>query len=231
MMRCEPTLILFPGLGVNEKLFEPQRAIPAKIIVPPWPTPQANESLGDYVRRIVAILPPLPEKYWIGGVSFGGIIALEAAKLLKPRGVFVIASYLHWRELSVTARILARATPSIPPGIVTLLLKIAPLLIRVAGRPNRQQRGLLMELLRDSNVPLARWGAGQLADYELTIPPACPIYRIHGTDDRVISFPKHSRVDLAVIGAGHVANVTHPEQVNDFIAKIIGDHIGSSFTV
>jgi pimeloyl-ACP methyl ester carboxylesterase len=219
MMKCEPTLILFPGLGVNEKLFEPQQPILAKIIVPPWPTPRVDESLESYVHRIVASLPPLPKDYWIGGVSFGGIIALEAAKLLNPRGVFVIASSVHWHELSFTSRILARIAPYLPPFLVAAMLKIAPMLMRIAGRPDRRERELLLDLLRHSDIPLTRWGPTHISGYEFSNDLKCPIYRIHGADDRIIPFPRKSNVDLAVAGAGHVVNVTHASVVNQFIAE------------
>lgn len=45
-----------------------------------------------------------------------------------------------------------------------------------------------------------------------------PIHHVHGDRDRLI--PVHRvRPDRVIAGAGHLLNITHPEAVNDFIAR------------
>src|SRR5207248_9237015 len=89
-----PRLVLFSGLGVDETLFAPQRSLPARIEVVPWVSVDGSGSLSDYARRLAATIAPAADgPLYLGGVSFGAMLALEAASVLRPRprGVFLIA--------------------------------------------------------------------------------------------------------------------------------------------
>jgi pimeloyl-ACP methyl ester carboxylesterase len=45
-----------------------------------------------------------------------------------------------------------------------------------------------------------------------------PVHHLHGDRDRLI--PVHRvKPDHVVAGAGHLLNITHPDAVNDFIAR------------
>lgn len=107
-----PRLILIPGLGVSRLLFEPQRHhFDQELFLPDWIAPMYTrvagkkpvpETLSDYSRRLaerwketVLAKPEVRARYWLGGVSIGGMIALEAARYLAdeglpPKGVFHI---------------------------------------------------------------------------------------------------------------------------------------------
>jgi pimeloyl-ACP methyl ester carboxylesterase len=215
-----PTLLMFPGLGVDGRLFEPQRSLSANIITPPWLEPMEFESIQHYAWRMIRDLKfHASGNLWIGGVSFGGIIALEAARYLNPRGVLLIASLLDRRELSWLARSAAHVTSSLPIPIIACLLKVTPLFFRFAGRANRKQRRLLLKMIEDSNLSLVKWGPRQIANYVFTQRLKCPIYRMHGTADRIVPPPQDSR--LIRIGGGHIANLTNWQQMNFEIARII----------
>ena len=79
-MRSNSTarLIMLPGLGADERLFEPQRAAFPGLEVPPWLPHEPEESLDAYARRMAATIWP-SEHFYIGGASFGGMVALEMA--------------------------------------------------------------------------------------------------------------------------------------------------------
>src|SRR4051812_19762115 len=87
----EARLILLPGLGADERMFAPQRATFPRLEVPRWLTPQPRESLPDYARRMAAGIDP-SEPLFLGGSSFGGMVALEMARHVRPRAVFLIGS-------------------------------------------------------------------------------------------------------------------------------------------
>jgi len=73
----EARLVLLPGAGASGALFEPLRRSFERLVVPPWLTPLRRESLEDYGRRMAATIP-CEEPFYLGGVSFGGMVALEA---------------------------------------------------------------------------------------------------------------------------------------------------------
>ena len=86
-------LILLPGLGADHRLLEPQRAAFPQLVVPPWIPPRKRESLPQYAARMAETVTPSRDVPLIlGGVSFGGMLAYEMARYLKPDAVVLIAS-------------------------------------------------------------------------------------------------------------------------------------------
>ena len=221
-----PTLLLIPGLGVDGRLFGPQRAIDADVVTPPLPDPMPFESLGHYAWRITRDIGRR-ENLWIGGMSFGGMLALEAARYLNPRGVFLIASTRRGSAHAILFQLLARFTSSISTAAIGTLLYSAPMLVRITGRPNREQRKLLLKLVEDAHLTVAQWGARAAMDYIYTGGLTCPIHQIHGGIDRLVPV-QNVRPDVVVKDAGHVVNVTHAARVNAWIQRIIGGETSSS---
>ena len=102
-------LILLPGLGADHRLLEPQRRAFPQLIVPPWIPPRKNESLPDYAARMAETVTPSRDvPLVLGGVSFGGMLAYEMARHLKPDAVVLIASCRNRRGLR---------SASIVPGV------------------------------------------------------------------------------------------------------------------
>src|SRR5262245_19159901 len=84
-------LILIPGMGADGRIFRAQHTAFQNLCVPKWITPLRNESLASYARRFAAIINPHQPCY-LGGASFGGVVALEMARYLDVRVVFLIGS-------------------------------------------------------------------------------------------------------------------------------------------
>jgi pimeloyl-ACP methyl ester carboxylesterase len=87
----ETTVVLLPGMAADERLFEPQRRAFPNLIVPPWIEPEPCEPLAAYARRMAARLNS-SDLLLIGGVSFGGIVALEMADHLGLAECVLISS-------------------------------------------------------------------------------------------------------------------------------------------
>src|SRR3954453_7776604 len=137
MSHPRPTLLLIPGLGVDGRLFLPQRAIDADVITPALPDPVPDESITHYAWRLTRDIEPR-ENLWIGGMSFGGMLALEAARYFNPRGVFLIASTRRGSTHAFLFQLLARFTSAISTCTIRILLHSGPMLVRIVGRPNRE---------------------------------------------------------------------------------------------
>jgi len=84
-------LILFPGMGADARLFAPQRAAFPQLIVPTWIKPERGESLAAYAERCARQIDP-GEECFVGGASFGGFVAVEAARHLRAKACFLIGS-------------------------------------------------------------------------------------------------------------------------------------------
>src|SRR5437868_4028220 len=104
-----PRLVLFSGLAMGPELFTPQRTLPARVEVVPWQPVKVGEPMAAYARRLASTIDPSGPIY-LGGMSFGAMLALEAAAVIhpRPRGVFIIAGARSGRALSPLVRMTCR---------------------------------------------------------------------------------------------------------------------------
>lgn len=215
-----PRLVLFAGLGIDADIFMRQRTLPVHLETPDWIEPQDNETVRHYAERFARTIDPDPARgpLYLGGLSFGGMVALEAARLLKPHAVFLISTGYSHRVLAPWIRpILAGAAIS-STSFMRLGLQTTPLFLRIAGRPDRRERKLMLGLVPRVNLRVARWGAGAVLrwSYEGDLP--CPVHQIHGAIDRIVPL-RRVHPDQLVPNAGHAVNVTHAEEVNQFLLE------------
>jgi pimeloyl-ACP methyl ester carboxylesterase len=211
-------LILLPGLGADRRQFDPQRSAWPGLQVPAWIPHQPDESLADYAGRLAERIDP-PADYFLGGASFGGMIAQELAARLDPppRAVFLIASARRGEQVAPHLHYFARFAPMFPQrrfdeGGVT------PLYVAKFGALSDEQRGLLEAMVRDTLPEFVRWGIAALTQWPGVDPPPRPIRHIHGTDDQLI--PRELvEPDETIPGGGHLLNVTHAQAVNDFLQR------------
>src|SRR5687767_15566975 len=104
-MEDSAPLILLSGLGADERLFAPQREAFPNLIVPKWITPTPNESIQSYAGRLAQHVDPRRPCY-VGGMSFGGFLAMEMAKHLQTTAIFLIATLRGPEELPPKFRML-----------------------------------------------------------------------------------------------------------------------------
>jgi thioesterase domain-containing protein len=98
-------LILLPGMGGDARMFYPQLATLANATVPVWIEPQHGERLAAYAARMArAVDPGVP--CFVGGASFGGMVAVEMARHLEAQACFLIGSIRSPREFPRRIRIL-----------------------------------------------------------------------------------------------------------------------------
>jgi len=74
MSGADPSIVLFPGLGADARLFREEQARFPNLTVVSWIEPRGPESLADYAARMASDVSELHPSY-IGGASFGGMVA------------------------------------------------------------------------------------------------------------------------------------------------------------
>ncbi len=212
----ELPLILLPGLGADARMFSSLAAGLPPIVTPRWIEPHHRESLVDYARRFARVIDP-GQPCFIGGASFGGVVAQEIAAVLPGvRACFVIGSTCSDKSRPWRIQVLLPITP-----LVGILPRLAPLIGCVTGgwlRP--ATRGVLMQL-SDTDPKFLSWGAGAILRWKPS--PAAtqvPVCQIHGSRDRIfpigLTNPEHT-----VAGAGHLIAITHPKEVSELMRQQI----------
>lgn len=218
---CVPRLILFPGMGANARLFEPQMSLGAQIDVPDWLPATPPESLASYAKRIAQTLDT-STPFVLGGVSFGGMLAWEVAQHLpvdRLRGVLLISTCRSRRGIPVLYRWAGLGAAAMPPAVFQLAKKSAPLARMAMGIVTRQQAAVFDEMLRDADPAFLRWCLWALLRWdgpERIVDG--PVLQIHGGSDRILP-PRLCGARHVIRGAGHLVNLTHPAEVNSLIRR------------
>lgn len=215
-MDHSPPLILFPGLGGDARLFAAQRVAFPDLIVPNWIEPEPDEPLVSYAARLAkSIDPGVP--CFIGGVSFGGVVALEVAARLLNYECYLIASVRSHLSMPGHLQALRPVT-----DLIFLPKWIGSAALFTVGRWMPPLRRGALRQLHDADLRFLRWAAKAI----LTWTPSAGVEhvrvaQIHG--DRDVIFPlRNVTADLTVKGAGHLVSLTHSRQVNQFLRERMG---------
>lgn len=207
-----PPLYVLPGIGGDERLFVAQRAVLDVRPIPWIPPADPHEPLASYAARLARQLP-LDEPFDLGGASFGGMVALELARHLAPRRVFLFGSCRSPRAVAPLLRALRWLPPVIPPR------PLQPLVARWFGATSPAHVRLFADMLAATPPAFVRWATNAVFSWDGVAELPMPVHHVHGQRDRLIPV-RRVRPDRVIAGAGHLLNVTHGDDVNDFIAGV-----------
>lgn len=219
----EMKLILLPGVGADARLFEPQREVFPDLLVPDWLPPEPEESLPHYAARMAGAIAPWLEEdgpVVLGGVSFGGMVAYEAARHVRPAAVVQIASCRSRHAV----RAMLRATRPVAPAMLPKALKVAkvlsPMAVELLANLKTKQRNFFVEMFKQADPEFMKWALTAILHWEPSSPPEVTVRQIHGRRDLLIP-AANVEADEVIPDAGHLLNMTHPTEVNAFIRKAL----------
>jgi pimeloyl-ACP methyl ester carboxylesterase len=213
-MSPDVPLILLSGMAADARLFDRQREAFPSLRVPPWIEPAPAEPLATYARRLAARVDPgVP--CFVGGASFGGMVALEMARHLPALGCFLIASVRSPRELPWRLRLL-RPLALLGPAPT---LRLAHLLLDRSGPVLPPGARLDLRRFTSPDGVFVRWACHAVLTWDPRPgPPPIPVHHIHGARDRTLPV-RYTRPDVVVAGAGHLLPATHAREVNAFLRR------------
>lgn len=206
-------LILLPGVGGDSRMFSPQRIAFPELVVPRWIEPDRHEPLADYAARFAKVIDPGCPCF-MGGVSFGGVVALEVSTHLAARECFLFGSIPDPREIPYRLRIFRSIS-----DLIMIPKWLSPFALTYGGRWfNPVIRGVLHQL-KDADARFLRWAGGAILKWKPS--PAVSkvrVVRIHGDRDWVFPIRKVA-IDKKIVGGGHLLSMTHAEEVNRFVRE------------
>lgn len=204
-------LILLPGMGADARMFAPLRAVLPQLVTPNWIEPERNEPLTEYACRLAQTVDP-GRPCFVGGASFGGVVALEMSVALKARACFLIGSIRSADSRPWRVKLLHPVTP-----LVGMLPQMSPWLVRLVGGWLRSPTRGVMTQLGEADARFLKWAARAILTWRPSPETArVRVCQIHGERDRV--FPvRMVKPDHVVSGAGHLISITHPQPVVEFL--------------
>ena len=102
------TIYFISGLGADRRAFQ-RLKLPDTIRVRhiDWIEPIGDEPLADYCNRLSKGIDR-SEEFIIVGLSFGGIVTIEIAKVLQPKQVIIISSVSTREEFPFLYKLIGR---------------------------------------------------------------------------------------------------------------------------
>lgn len=212
-------LILLPGVGGDARMFGPQRTAFPELIVPEWIEPQPNEPLADYAARFARVVDP-GGPCFLGGVSFGGVVALEVATHLQTRECYLFGSIRDPREMPARLKIFRSIS-----DLIMILKWISPIALAYGSRwMNPTIRGMFHQL-KDTDQRFLRWAASAILKWKPSEGVSrVRVVQIHGDRDWVFPIGR-TAADKMIPGAGHLMSLTHAEQVNQFVRERMEEEV------
>lgn len=199
------------GLGADHRVFQ-HLDLNVKIHVLQWEKPQQKESLSDYALRMSNQIE-VGFEGWLIGVSFGGIVAQEIARIRSIK-VMLISSMATVNELPKVYQWIGKMRLiSIVPAFCFKLPKFLAVFLFGA-----EHQSLLMEIIRETDPTFIKWALQQIVSWQNN--ERLLSCRIHGDNDRLFPMVKRMNIDYKING-GHFIIVDQSKE----ISKVINDKL------
>jgi pimeloyl-ACP methyl ester carboxylesterase len=210
------------GLGADERIFKKLRLNNAEVHFMQWIAPEKNESIGVYASRLkeqIRHYDPI-----LMGVSFGGMMAIEVARIISAKTVILISSIrshhqlpLWMKGLGATGadRLLPRQNLESNP----FLKMIRPIEDYFLGVTSEEEKKIADEYREHIDPQLLKWSIKQVLNWKNDWTPE-NLYHLHGSEDHI--FPvKRSNPTHVIPRAGHFMVMTHHNEVSKILQDII----------
>lgn len=210
-------IYLIGGLGVDERVFTTIHFKTLEKVVVKWIEPLSNELLLDYCKRLLPqIDTPNPI---LAGVSFGGVVVQEIAKLIPVKQVILISSVRSRAEMPWSFRV---------SGVLNIH-KLIP--FRLARRANRflrwafwvqdpEHRKLLETIAGETSPTFLGWAINAIVKWYGQEMPN--VYQIHSDKDRTFPLRLIKHPDVVLKGTGHFMIVQRAGEISYQIEELVG---------
>jgi len=210
------------GLGADQRIFKNLRIPNTDLLHLDWLIPQEKvESLEAYAKRIASNIKH--ENPVLMGVSFGGMMAIEIAKLIPVKAVILISSVKSASELPMWMKILGKCRaeallPSVQLKSIKPLKVIRPIQNYFLGATSPDAIEIANDF-RDNVDPLyLKWSVRQIFNWRNDWKPP-QIFHLHGDNDKL--FPlKNVKPTHVISKGGHFMVMSHCDEINEIVGQI-----------
>jgi pimeloyl-ACP methyl ester carboxylesterase len=210
------TIYFISGLGADKRVFK-KLSLPSHFEIKhvEWIPNTKNESLVDYTKRLLTQIDT-SKPFSLVGLSFGGMVATELAKITKPKQVIIISSVSTSKQIPWYFKIhrVTNFLRVLPPKLLKTPNRF---LYWIFGTKNEEQKELLTQIMYDTDVVFLKWAVSKIVRWN-NKHKAEGLYHIHGTADKI--FPiKFIKPDIEIIGGGHFMVYDKHEEISKILAE------------
>ncbi|MCX2492331.1 alpha/beta hydrolase [Pedobacter sp. PF22-3] len=207
------------GLGADQQIFSKLKlSEKINIIHIEWINPNQNETLEVYAERLSRIIDT-SKPFALVGVSFGGMIAVEIAKLLKPVATIIISSTILSSHLPALYRFAGkfRLLNLIPAKLLKASNKLTQ--HYYFGTKSSSEKILLNRIIKDTDPHFLKWAIGSILSWKNKVKPE-KIFHIHGTKDKIL-YSKKAMPDFLIENGTHFMVYQNAKKISGLIDQLI----------
>ena len=196
-----------PGLGADKRVFE-YLHLDYELVALEWIQPQKRENLKNYALRLAKSIDT-SEPYGILGVSFGGMIAVEIAKVYNPKMTILLSTAETHKELRWIYRTIGKINLLylLPKASFNISISIAWVLFGT-------KHPILKQILDDTDSAFAKWAAIAISKWK-NHDRLDNCLKISGAKDKILP-PKHPDI-LLIPDAQHFMIVDKAVEISALI--------------
>jgi pimeloyl-ACP methyl ester carboxylesterase len=209
-------IYLISGLAADERVYSKINFGQHNIIFIPWIAPVNNEAIEAYALRLSEkITAPNPI---IIGVSFGGMMAIEIAKLINIEKIILISSAKNKNEIPFYFKLAGKLYLN---KIITakILAKSNLITNKFFSARTDEDKALVAAMIRDTDVRLLKWSIDKIIHLK-NVYVHRNLTHIHGTADRILLF-RFIAPDVVIKGGSHLMIVNRAKEVQEKILEAL----------
>lgn len=205
------------GLGADKKAFQkiklPQGYEPVYL---EWIAPQQKEeSLPEYARRFSSLIDD--EQFILIGLSFGGMLATEIARLRNPVKTIIISSIGSSNELPWYFK--RAGSIGLHKYVPIKLLGAATVLKNMMGAASNEDKAIIYRYAKFADPELIRWSMHAIVTWNQPERLA-GIIHLHGSNDHMLPI-KYTYPDYVIKNGGHLMVFNRAEEVNKILREVL----------
>ena len=205
------------GLGADRRAFY-------KIMLPrgyqsvylDWIRPLANEGFGDYAKRFSESISR-DEEFVLVGLSFGGMLASELAKIVSPKKLIIISSLSSYKELPWYFKLAGKL--GIHRIISPSLYKRATIMNRFMGAGNKEMKSIVYSYVNNIDPAFIRWSLNVIVHWSHT-ERLSDLVHIHGSNDHLLPY-RYVKADYMIKNGGHLMVMNKADEVNSILQEVL----------
>ena len=210
------TIYCISGLGADEKAF-------AKIRVPGyelkhllWLTPIKNEPIAAYAKRMAEQITE--SNPVLMGLSFGGIMCIEIAKLVPVDKVILISSIPSHKQMPLWMKAAGKLKLNRIVPLNAHMKLMQPMQDFFIGAKGEKEKEIVRRYRQNVQQDYLEWAINAILNWKNDWKPA-NLYHIHGDADRI--FPiKKVKPDCIVKGGTHFMIFSKATDVSSYLTDI-----------
>jgi pimeloyl-ACP methyl ester carboxylesterase len=181
-----------------------------------WITPEKDELLSNYARRFSSLIKN-DDAFILIGLSFGGMLACEIARLRNPMKTIIISSLASSSELPWYFK--RAGSIGLHKAVPIKLLKAGTILKNMMGAASREDKAIIINYAKFANPDLVRWSLHAIVSWNQ--PERLPgIVHLHGSNDLMLPL-RYTRPDYIIKNGGHLMVFNKADEVNRILNEVL----------